>query len=102
MTLKDVGGNAHALSEIWLKAVKVSNNHQDRRKSQDVTRTVADRLVGNQLKRFESAGDLYRNIELFREAVQAYVDGRAWNKARQCCDQDAPKVRGKKAGGKVQ
>ena len=44
--------------------------------------------------RFESAGDLYRNIELFREAVQAYVDGRAWNKARQCCDQDAPKVRG--------
>jgi intraflagellar transport protein 172 len=93
VTLDHVGGNQHALSEIWLKAVKVSNNHQDRRKASEVTRMVADRLADNRMKKYESAGDLYRNIEMFREAVQAFVDGRAWNKARQTCDQDAPKLR---------
>jgi len=94
VALDHVGGNAHALSEIWLKAVKVSRNHQDRRKSSEVSRMVADRLSDGRMKRYESAGDLYRDVEMFREAVQAYVDGRSWNKARQTCEQDAPKLRG--------
>ena len=93
VSLEHVGGNQHALSEIWLKAVKVSRNHQDRRKAADVARMVADRLADTRMKRYEAAGDLYRDIEMFREAVQAFVDGRAWNKARQCCDQDAPKLK---------
>jgi hypothetical protein len=93
VALDHVSGNAHALSEIWLKAVKVSRNHQDSRKSNEVSRMVADRLSDGRMKRYESAGDLYRDVEMFREAVQAYVDGRAWAKARQTCEQDAPKLR---------
>ena len=92
VSLETVGNNANALSEIWLKAVKVSRNHQDPRKRSEVARLVADRLSDNRMKRYESAGDLYRDIEMFREAVQAYVDGRSWNKARQTCEQDAPKL----------
>ena len=92
VSLEHVGGNQHALSEIWLKAVKVSRNHQDRRKRSEVVRLVAVRLSDSKMKRYEAAGDLYRDVEMFREAVQAFIDGRAWSKARQTCEQDAPKL----------
>ena len=93
VSLENTGGNTHALAEIWLKAVKVSSQHQDQRRCSDVSRIVADRLADGRMKRFESAGDLYRDIEMFRESVQAYIDAKAWGKARQVCDQDAPNLR---------
>jgi hypothetical protein len=91
--LENTGGNTHALAEIWLKAVKVSSQHQDQRRCGDVSRIVADRLADGRMKRFESAGDLYREVEMFRESVKAYIDASAWGKARQVCDQDAPNLR---------
>jgi intraflagellar transport protein 172 len=82
--------NLSALEEIWEKAVKISSHHE-RSRVHDVTREVAGRL--NTLKRYEGAGDLFRDVEMFRESVNAYVAGACWKKASQLVEHDAPQFR---------
>ena len=39
------------------------------------------------IRRFEAAGDLLRDIELFVEAVDVYISGGCWDKARSLADE---------------
>ena len=82
--------NLAALEEIWEKAVRIASHHSQSRVL-EVTREVAGRL--NKLKRYEGAGDLYREIEMFEESVHAYISGACWKKAKTLVEHDAPKYR---------
>ena len=82
--------NLAALEEIWEKAVKLADHHE-RSRLRDVTMEVAGRL--NTLKRYEGAGDLYRDLDMFRESVTAYIAGACWKKARNVVEHDAPQYK---------
>ncbi|CAE7947674.1 ift172 [Symbiodinium sp. KB8] len=50
-------------------------------------------IVSKRLKliqRFEAAAELYESIDAFREAVNCYIAGEVWDKARQLAQQHCP------------
>lgn len=58
------------LEELWESAVKLAYDHQKERYI-EVVNEVCQRLID--IQRFEAAADLYKDIELYREAVDCLV-----------------------------
>ncbi|KAJ3216179.1 hypothetical protein HDU67_009828 [Dinochytrium kinnereticum] len=68
------------LEEVWEKAVALAMKFvQDR--GHEVVTTVCTRLLG--IKRYEQAAEFYATAEMFKEAIDAYVSGGLWEKARE-------------------
>ena len=72
--------NPESLERIWMMAVDLAMNHEQER-APDVVTEVGKRLTA--LKRYESAGDLYETMGYYREAVESYIVGMNWKKARE-------------------
>ena len=72
---------------MWEKAVNICSQHVKDRYVQTV-KLVSQKLQG--IRRFEAAGDLLRDIELYPEAIGCYVDGAHWQKARNLADERCP------------
>merc|ERR1719460_2000998 len=75
------------LEEIWENAVRLAMKHAADRYN-DVVTIVAKRL--QQIQRYEAAAELYRDIEKPREAVQCYIAGEVWDKAKDLAKQQCP------------
>jgi len=81
---QDVTKDLDLLEEIWENAVKLAMNRcQDR--IGDVVGIVSKRLI--QIKRYEQAAELYEGIEAYKEAIDVYILGGMWDKARLVCEQ---------------
>ena len=59
------------------------------RRSVDVTTLVCDRLA--HMEQFEKAGDLMLSVKMVKEALDMYMSGVAWDKARDIARNIAPK-----------
>lgn len=68
-----------ALEEVWETAVKLASTHEKRR-FEEVATAVAQRLMG--IGRFTAAGDLLRDVDSPKEAIDCYIRAGAWDKAR--------------------
>jgi len=75
------------LEELWENAVRLSMKHAQERCS-DVVTIVAKRLKA--IQRFEAAAELWESIDSAREAVQCYMAGEAWDKARLLAKSQSP------------
>merc|ERR1719160_1833579 len=75
------------LEEVWENAVRLAMKHSQERYNEVVT-IVAKRL--QQIQRFEAAAELYESIEKAREAVQCYINGEVWDKAKLLAQQQVP------------
>jgi len=75
------------LEEVWENAVRLSMKHAPERYSEIVS-IVSKRL--KLIQRFEAAAELYESIDAFREAVNCYIAGEVWDKARQLAQQHCP------------
>merc|ERR1719160_1052914 len=75
------------LEEVWENAVRLAMKHSQERYNEVVT-IVAKRL--QQIQRFEAAAELYESIEKAREAVQCYINGEVWDKAKLLSQQQVP------------
>eukprot|EP00746_Dinoflagellata_sp_MGD_P167287 gnl/MRDRNA2_/MRDRNA2_97790_c0_seq1.p1 gnl/MRDRNA2_/MRDRNA2_97790_c0~~gnl/MRDRNA2_/MRDRNA2_97790_c0_seq1.p1 ORF type:complete len:1756 (-),score=421.22 gnl/MRDRNA2_/MRDRNA2_97790_c0_seq1:252-5519(-) len=75
------------LEEVWENAVRLAMKHSQERYN-EVVMIVAKRL--QQIKRFEAAAELYDSIEKAREAVQCYMSGEVWDKAKLLAQQQVP------------
>jgi len=79
--------NPDRLEEVWENAVRLAMKHAQERYN-DIAAVVAKRLKA--INRFEAAAELYENIEAARDAVDCYIKGEVWEKARQLAQEQAP------------
>jgi len=75
------------LEEVWENAVRLAMKHAQERYN-DIVAVVAKRL--KMIQRFEAAAELYESIEAAREAVNCYIAGEVWEKARLLAQQQCP------------
>ena len=68
------------LVKAYSKATDIARKFLPESKSQQVIRTIGPRLI--QLGNPNQAAELYLSAELYREAVDAFVVGRQWEKAK--------------------
>eukprot|EP01137_Pigoraptor_chileana_P037243 Opistho-2@34026 len=78
------------LEGAWEKAVELAMKFVPDR-AVDAVSTVSGRLI--QIKRFEAAAELYVGVEMFKDAIDAYIRGSCWNKARACASDYCPQFR---------
>ena len=74
----DMCSDYDLLEEQWQNAIKLSAKFLPE-KLVDVSRAVCIRLI--QIKRFESAGSIFLVMELYKEAIDAFVAGNLWDQA---------------------
>ena len=73
------------LEKSWLSAVRIASKHVQNR-YEDVALEAAHRL--KELGRNGLAGDLFKEIDVTKEAVQCYVTAGKFEKARELCQGD--------------
>ena len=79
--------NVDALVAVWDNAVRLASTHERRRYLQ-VCAEVGRRLAA--LRRWAAAGDLLRDAEQWKDAINAYIEAEAWDKARGIARSAAP------------
>ena len=82
ITPAQAGGDLDQVEELWEAAVRLANTHSKARYP-DVVARAATQLQG--VKRFHAAADLFKDIERYRDAIDCYVSGGIWDKARALC-----------------
>ncbi|CAE8619758.1 unnamed protein product [Polarella glacialis] len=75
------------LEEVWENAVRLAMKHAQERYN-EIVAVVAKRL--KMIQRFEAAAELYESIEAAREAVNCYIAGEVWEKAKLLAQQQCP------------
>merc|ERR1712146_312935 len=60
------------LESVWESAVKLAMNHESHRIS-EVMGIVSKKLIG--INRFRVAADLYEGFQMYKEAIDVYVQG---------------------------
>mmetsp|Transcript_11730 Transcript_11730/g.22317 ORF Transcript_11730/g.22317 Transcript_11730/m.22317 type:complete len:1744 (-) Transcript_11730:31-5262(-) len=84
---KDATSDSDQLERLWENAVNIAMDHVPERASEVVS------IVGSRLKsiqKFEGAAVLYMAVENYRDAVDAYVQGGMFEKARLLVANSAP------------
>jgi len=86
---KDHCPNYEQLQQIWESAVNIAIESVPNRQA-EVASIVGKRLV--ELERFEQAAEIYNNADMFKEAIDASLSGRLWDKARALVQESAPQL----------
>merc|ERR1719329_1589731 len=79
--------DADRLEEVWENPVRLAMKHAQERYN-EIVAVVASRL--KLIQRFEAAAELYESIEAAREAVNCYIAGAVWEKAKILAQQQCP------------
>ncbi|KAI8818942.1 uncharacterized protein EV422DRAFT_125936 [Fimicolochytrium jonesii] len=72
--------DASQLQQVWEKAVELAMKFVPDR-GPEVVETVCSRLM--EVNSFEAAADLFAGMEMYKDAIDAYILGAAWDKAKQ-------------------
>ncbi|XP_050807060.1 intraflagellar transport protein 172 homolog isoform X1 [Gopherus flavomarginatus] len=72
--------NSLLVEKCWLKAAELAIKFLGQPRSVEVTRLVGPQLVA--MKKYSAAAELYLNLDLIREAIDAFIEGEEWNKAK--------------------
>lgn len=79
--------NPDRLEEVWENSVRLAMKHAPERYN-EIVAIVAKRLKA--ITRFEAAAELYESIEAAQEAINCYMSGEVWDKARILAQQQMP------------
>mmetsp|Transcript_43825 Transcript_43825/g.127597 ORF Transcript_43825/g.127597 Transcript_43825/m.127597 type:complete len:803 (-) Transcript_43825:142-2550(-) len=87
LSIKQDAAEPERLEEIWENAIRLAMRHaQDR--YIDVVGDVAKRL--KDMRRFDSAAELYKQADAPREALGCYFAGELWDEARMLAKTELP------------
>jgi len=84
---KDDTNDLDFLEQGWETAVKLAMSHETHRIS-EVMGIVSTKLVG--IGRFRVAADLYEGFQMYKEAIDVYVQGQMFDEARGLANRRAP------------
>uniref|UniRef100_A0A8C0FR79 Intraflagellar transport protein 172 homolog n=1 Tax=Bubo bubo TaxID=30461 RepID=A0A8C0FR79_BUBBB len=72
-----------------LKAAELAIKFLGQSQSMEVTRTVAPQLVA--MKKYSTAAELYLSLDLVQEAINAFIEGEEWSKAKRVAKELDPR-----------
>ncbi|XP_039387206.1 intraflagellar transport protein 172 homolog isoform X2 [Mauremys reevesii] len=81
--------NSLLVEKCWLKAAELAIKFLGQPRSVEVTRLVGPQLVA--MKKYSVAAELYLNLDLIREAIDAFIEGEEWNKAKRVAKELDPR-----------
>lgn len=76
------------VEDAMVKAVELAMKFVSDR-AYDIAKIACPRLA--EIKCYEQAGELYLGVEMVKEAIDVYIQGELWPKAKRCAAEMAPK-----------
>ncbi|KAM8953335.1 intraflagellar transport protein 172 homolog [Pelodytes ibericus] len=81
--------NMGLVEKCWMKAAEISIKFLPSGRSLEVIRAVGPLLVS--VGRHNAAAELFLNMDLIKEAINAFVEGEEWNKAKRVAKELDPR-----------
>uniref|UniRef100_A0A3B3Z6D5 Intraflagellar transport protein 172 homolog n=1 Tax=Poecilia mexicana TaxID=48701 RepID=A0A3B3Z6D5_9TELE len=81
--------NLTVMEKCWMKAAELSIKFLSGNRATEVVQVVGPRLT--QLRKFNAAAELYLNMDLIKEAIDTFIDGEEWNKAKRVAKELEPR-----------
>ncbi|XP_069580919.1 intraflagellar transport protein 172 homolog [Brachyistius frenatus] len=81
--------DAVLMEKCWMKAAELSIKFLTAERSVEVVRVVGPRLT--RLRKFNAAAGLYLNMDLIKEAIDVFIEGEEWNKAKRVAKELEPR-----------
>ncbi|XP_034555797.1 intraflagellar transport protein 172 homolog [Notolabrus celidotus] len=81
--------NVNLTEKYWMRAVELSIKFLGVDRAVEVVRAVGPRLT--QLRKYNSAAEIYLNVDLIKEAIDAFIAGEEWNKAKRVAKELEPR-----------
>ncbi|KAL2082479.1 hypothetical protein ACEWY4_022297 [Coilia grayii] len=89
LRVKDTS-NVALLEKCWMKAAELAIKFLGQERAVDVVQAVGPRLT--QLRKYSAAAELYLNLDLIKDAVDAFIEGEEWNKAKRVAKELDPRL----------
>ncbi|XP_066234732.1 intraflagellar transport protein 172 homolog isoform X2 [Saccopteryx leptura] len=85
--VRDTGSSS--LEKCWMKAAELSIKFLPPQRSLEVVRAVGPQLIG--IGKHSAAAEIYLNLDLVKEAIDAFMEGEEWNKAKRVAKELDPR-----------
>ncbi|XP_074640366.1 intraflagellar transport protein 172 homolog [Tubulanus polymorphus] len=77
------------LEKCWIKAGELGAKFLVQEKAVDIIQVVCPRL--SEIKKYTAAAELYLSVDLIKEAIDTFMDGEEWNKAKKVAKELEPR-----------
>ncbi|KAM9354646.1 intraflagellar transport protein 172 homolog isoform 1-T1 [Pholidichthys leucotaenia] len=81
--------NTSLMEKCWMKAAELSIKFLSGDRALEVVQMVGPRLA--KLKKYNAAAELYLNVDLIKEAIDVFMEGEEWNKAKRVAKELEPR-----------
>ncbi|XP_075940815.1 intraflagellar transport protein 172 homolog [Anarhichas minor] len=81
--------NTALMEKSWMKAAELSIKFLNGDRAVEVIQVVGPRLT--QLRKYNAAAELYLNMNLIKEAIDVFIEGEEWNKAKRVAKELEPR-----------
>uniref|UniRef100_A0A8C9HWM4 Intraflagellar transport protein 172 homolog n=1 Tax=Piliocolobus tephrosceles TaxID=591936 RepID=A0A8C9HWM4_9PRIM len=82
-------GNSGLAEKCWMKAAELSIKFLPPQRNMEVVLAVGPQLIG--IGKHSAAAELYLNLDLVKEAIDAFIEGEEWNKAKRVAKELDPR-----------
>ncbi|XP_078205746.1 intraflagellar transport protein 172 homolog isoform X6 [Callithrix jacchus] len=82
-------GNSSLMEKCWMKAAELSIKFLPPQRNIEVVLAVGPQLIG--IGKHNAAAELYLNLDLVKEAIDAFIEGEEWNKAKRVAKELDPR-----------
>ncbi|EDM02915.1 selective LIM binding factor, rat homolog, isoform CRA_a [Rattus norvegicus] len=82
-------GSSGLMEKCWMKAAELSIKFLPPQRSLEVVRVVGPQLIG--IGKHSASAELYLNLDLVKEAIDAFIEGEEWNKAKRVAKELDPR-----------
>ncbi|XP_059516265.1 intraflagellar transport protein 172 homolog [Myotis daubentonii] len=82
-------GSSGLVEKCWMKAAELSIKFLPPQRSLEVVRAIGPQLIG--IGKHSAAAELYLNLDLVKEAIDAFMEGEEWNKAKRVAKELDPR-----------
>ncbi|XP_069461553.1 intraflagellar transport protein 172 homolog isoform X2 [Ambystoma mexicanum] len=88
LKVKDMD-NVNLMEKCWMKAAELAIKFLSPTRSLEVIHIVGPALIG--IKKHSAAAELFLNLDLIKEAIDAFIEGEEWNKAKRVAKELDPR-----------
>ncbi|XP_053193415.1 LOW QUALITY PROTEIN: intraflagellar transport protein 172 homolog [Scomber japonicus] len=81
--------NTALMEKCWMKAAELAIKFLSGERPVEVIRVVGPRLT--KLRKYNAAAELYLNMDLIKEAIDVFIEGEEWNKAKRVAKELEPR-----------
>ncbi|XP_078506239.1 intraflagellar transport protein 172 homolog [Lissotriton helveticus] len=88
LKVKDLD-NVNLMEKCWMKATELAIKFLSPSRSLEVINVVGPQLIA--IRKHSAAAELFLNLDLIKEAIDAFIEGEEWNKAKRVAKELDPR-----------